>query len=99
MRDTFEISAKCFSYTACCDFCCCLFLPPPIFIASVIAVLEKNDFFVGSVTKRIFFLTLHDAVLAAVEKHQKPDGLQLSSKEVADKLQAKHQKVGYFANI
>nr|XP_038024464.1 testis anion transporter 1 isoform X5 [Anas platyrhynchos] len=67
-----------------------------VFIAgchpSVIAVLEKNDFFVGSVTKRIFFLTLHDAVLAAVEKHQKPDGLQLSSKEVADKLQAKHQK-------
>ncbi|XP_071884627.1 testis anion transporter 1 isoform X5 [Anas platyrhynchos] len=68
-----------------------------VFIAgchpSVIAVLEKNDFFVGSVTKRIFFLTLHDAVLAAVEKHQKPDGLQLSSKEVADKLQAKHQKI------
>ncbi|XP_068516368.1 testis anion transporter 1 isoform X4 [Anas acuta] len=67
-----------------------------VFIAgchpSVIAVLEKNDFFVGGVTKRIFFLTLHDAVLAAVETHQKPDGLQLSSKEVADKLQAKHQK-------
>uniref|UniRef100_A0A8C3CGL1 Solute carrier family 26 member 8 n=1 Tax=Cairina moschata TaxID=8855 RepID=A0A8C3CGL1_CAIMO len=67
-----------------------------VFIAgchpSVIAVLEKNDFFVTSVTKRIFFLTLHDAVLAALEKHQKPDGLQLSSKEVAHKLQAKHQK-------
>lgn len=76
-----------------------VYSPPTIFIASVIAVLEKNDFFVGSVTKRIFFLTLHDAVLAAVEKHQKPDGLQLSSKEVADKLQAKHQKVGYFAYI
>uniref|UniRef100_A0A8C3CB49 Solute carrier family 26 member 8 n=1 Tax=Cairina moschata TaxID=8855 RepID=A0A8C3CB49_CAIMO len=43
-----------------------------VFIAgchpSVIAVLEKNDFFVTSVTKRIFFLTLHDAVLAALEK-------------------------------
>ncbi|XP_040391669.1 testis anion transporter 1 isoform X4 [Cygnus olor] len=67
-----------------------------VFIAgchpSVIAVLEKNDFFVRGVTKGVFFLTLHDAVLAALEKHQKPDGLQLSSKEVADKLQAKHQK-------
>ncbi|XP_035417405.1 testis anion transporter 1 isoform X4 [Cygnus atratus] len=67
-----------------------------VFIAgchpSVIAVLEKNDFFVRGVTKGMFFLTLHDAVLAALEKHQKPDGLQLSSKEVADKLQAKHQK-------
>ncbi|XP_071884624.1 testis anion transporter 1 isoform X2 [Anas platyrhynchos] len=63
-----------------------------VFIAGC-HLLEKNDFFVGSVTKRIFFLTLHDAVLAAVEKHQKPDGLQLSSKEVADKLQAKHQKI------
>lgn len=59
---------------------------------SVIAALEKNDFFVRGVTKGMFFLTLHDAVLAALEKHQKPDGLQLSSKEVADKLQAKHQK-------
>lgn len=65
----------------------------------MIAALEKNDFFVRGVTKGMFFLTLHDAVLAALEKHQKPDGLQLSSKEVADKLQAKHQKVGYFAYI
>ncbi|XP_035203257.1 testis anion transporter 1 isoform X2 [Oxyura jamaicensis] len=67
-----------------------------VFIAgchpSVIAVLEKNDFFVRGVTKGMFFLTLHDAVLAALEKHQKPDGLQLRSREVADKLQAEHQK-------
>ncbi|NXK56352.1 S26A8 protein, partial [Chauna torquata] len=66
---------------------------------SVIAVFEKNNFFDSDVTKEMFFLTLHDAVLVALEKHQKPDELELSAKEYAEKLRAKHQKVEHLAYV
>ncbi|CAM2107433.1 unnamed protein product [Caretta caretta] len=45
---------------------------------SVIAIFEKNDFFDGCVTKARFFLTLHDAVLAALEQNQRPEIVELS---------------------
>ncbi|KFV01710.1 Testis anion transporter 1, partial [Tauraco erythrolophus] len=52
--------------------------------SSVIADLEKNDFFDSCVTKERFFLTLHDAVLAALDKHPKPDELELTTEEFAE---------------
>ncbi|NXC18467.1 S26A8 protein, partial [Corythaeola cristata] len=61
-----------------------LYLFSPIFIASVIADFEKNDFFDSCVTKEGFFLTLHDAVLAALDKHQKPDEQELNTEEFAE---------------
>ncbi|KAM9148444.1 testis anion transporter 1 isoform 2-T3 [Pangshura tecta] len=45
---------------------------------SVIAIFEKNDFFDDCVTKARFFLTLHDAVLAALEQNQRPETVALS---------------------
>ncbi|XP_050812553.1 testis anion transporter 1 isoform X1 [Gopherus flavomarginatus] len=46
---------------------------------SVIAIFEKNDFFDDCVTKARFFLTLHDAVLAALEQNQRPETMALST--------------------
>lgn len=69
----------------------------PFFIASVIADFEKNDFFDSCVTKERFFLALHDAVLAALDKHQKPDELEPTVKEFAEEPLAEQQKVEYLA--
>ncbi|KAM6192042.1 testis anion transporter 1 [Sarcoramphus papa] len=60
--------------------------------ASVIADFEKNDFFDSCVTKERFFLTLHDAVLAALDKHQKPDELEPTAKEFTEEPLAEQQK-------
>ncbi|KAM9595594.1 testis anion transporter 1 isoform 1-T2 [Morphnus guianensis] len=60
--------------------------------SSVIADFEKNDFFDSCVTKERFFLTLHDAVLAALDKHQKPDELEPTVKEFAEEPLAEQQK-------
>ncbi|XP_054660189.1 testis anion transporter 1 isoform X7 [Grus americana] len=62
--------------------------------SSVIADFEKNDFFDSCVTKERFFLTLHDAVLAALDKHQKPDEVELTAKESAEEPPAEQQKGG-----
>ena len=77
-------------------FCCFIYFPP-FFIASVIADFEKNDFFDSCVTKERFFLTLHDAVLAALDKHQKPDELEPTAKEFTEEPLAEQQKVEYLA--
>ncbi|KFQ75319.1 Testis anion transporter 1, partial [Phaethon lepturus] len=63
--------------------------------SSVIADFEKNDFFDSCVTKERFFLTLHDAVLAALDKHQKPDELERAAEESAEEPLAEQQKVEY----
>ncbi|XP_019325878.1 PREDICTED: testis anion transporter 1 [Aptenodytes forsteri] len=60
--------------------------------SSVIADFEKNDFFDSCVTKEMFFLTLHDAVLAALDKHQKPDELEPTAEEFAEEPLAEQQK-------
>ncbi|XP_075377660.1 testis anion transporter 1 [Mycteria americana] len=60
--------------------------------SSVIADFEKNDFFDSGVTKERFFLTLHDAVLAALDKHQKPDELEPTAEEFAEEPLAEQQK-------
>ncbi|KAF1654734.1 Testis anion transporter 1, partial [Aptenodytes patagonicus] len=65
--------------------------------SSVIADFEKNDFFDSCVTKEMFFLTLHDAVLAALDKHQKPDELEPTAEEFAEEPLAGQQKVEYLA--
>ncbi|NXJ36843.1 S26A8 protein, partial [Ciconia maguari] len=65
--------------------------------SSVIANFEKNDFFDSCVTKERFFLTLHDAVLAALDKHQKPDELEPTAEEFAEEPLAEQQKVEYLA--
>ncbi|KFQ84032.1 Testis anion transporter 1, partial [Phoenicopterus ruber ruber] len=65
--------------------------------SSVIADFEKNDFFDSCVTKERFFLTLHDAVLAALDKHPKPDKLEPTAKEFAEEPLAEQQKVEYLA--
>ncbi|NXC37726.1 S26A8 protein, partial [Penelope pileata] len=74
-----------------------------IFIAgchpSVIAVFEKNEFFDSCVTKEMFFLTLHDAVLAALGKNQNTDEAKLTAKEGAEKLQAEDKVVEYLTYI
>ncbi|XP_040508723.1 testis anion transporter 1 isoform X8 [Gallus gallus] len=59
--------------------------------SSVIAAFEKNEFFDSFVTKEMFFLTLHDALLAALAKHQKPDERELTTEENAEKLRAKDE--------
>ncbi|XP_021232667.1 testis anion transporter 1 isoform X4 [Numida meleagris] len=59
--------------------------------SSVIEAFEKNEFFDSCVTKEKFFLTLHDALLAALAKHQKPDEIELTAKEHAEKLQAEDE--------
>ncbi|XP_064354248.1 testis anion transporter 1 isoform X3 [Dromaius novaehollandiae] len=63
---------------------------------SVIAIFEKNDFFDSCITKERFFLTLHDAVLAALEKHQRQEELELASRpterEFAEEAFAEQQK-------
>ncbi|KAM6044439.1 LOW QUALITY PROTEIN: testis anion transporter 1 [Chlamydotis macqueenii] len=59
--------------------------------SSVIADFEKNYFF-DSLSKERFFLTLHDAVLAALDKHQKPDELEPTVKEFAEEPLAEEQK-------
>ncbi|NWH45988.1 S26A8 protein, partial [Fregata magnificens] len=64
---------------------------------SVIADFEKNNFFDSCVTKEKFFLTLHDAVLAALGKHQKPDEQEPSVEEFAEEPLAEQQKVEYLA--
>ncbi|KFQ59005.1 Testis anion transporter 1, partial [Pelecanus crispus] len=61
--------------------------------SSVIADFEKNDFFDSCVTKERFFLTLHDAVLAALDKHQKLDKLEPTAEESAEEPPAEQQKV------
>ncbi|XP_029769204.1 testis anion transporter 1 [Terrapene carolina triunguis] len=53
---------------------------------SVIAIFEKNDFFDDCVTKARFFLTLHDAVLAALEQNQRPETVELSIGEPEQEL-------------
>ncbi|XP_074833535.1 testis anion transporter 1 isoform X2 [Carettochelys insculpta] len=53
---------------------------------SVIAIFEKNDFFDNCVTKAQFFLTLHDAVLAALERNQRPETVELSIGEPENEL-------------
>ncbi|KFZ52290.1 Testis anion transporter 1, partial [Antrostomus carolinensis] len=63
--------------------------------SSVIADLENNDFFDSCVTKEGFFLTLHDAVLAALDKHQKPDELEPTAEEFAEEPLTEQQKVEY----
>ncbi|KFW62816.1 Testis anion transporter 1, partial [Pygoscelis adeliae] len=65
--------------------------------SSVIADFEKNDFFDSCVTKEMFFLTLHDTVLAALDKHQKPDELEPTAEEFAEEPLAEQQKVEYLA--
>ncbi|XP_068774500.1 testis anion transporter 1 isoform X12 [Struthio camelus] len=64
---------------------------------SVIAIFEKNDFFDSCITKERFFLTLHDAVLAALEKHQRQDELELANRpterEFTQEPFAEQQKV------
>ncbi|POI35479.1 hypothetical protein CIB84_000768 [Bambusicola thoracicus] len=65
--------------------------------SSVIAAFEKNELFDSCVTKEMFFLTLHDALLAALVKHQKPDERELTTEENAEKLQAKDETVEYLA--
>ncbi|XP_042743973.1 testis anion transporter 1 isoform X4 [Lagopus leucura] len=59
--------------------------------SSVIAAFEKNEFFDSCVTKEVFFLTLHDALLAALARHQKPDEIELTAEEHAEKLQAEDE--------
>ncbi|OPJ88835.1 hypothetical protein AV530_018986 [Patagioenas fasciata monilis] len=59
---------------------------------SVITHFEKSDFFDSCVTKEMFFLTLHDAVLAALGRHQKPDELEPSAKEFPEEPLAEQQK-------
>ncbi|XP_048781564.1 testis anion transporter 1 isoform X6 [Lagopus muta] len=59
--------------------------------SSVIAAFEKNEFFDSCVTKEMFFLTLHDALLAALARHQKPDEIELTAEEHAEKLQAEDE--------
>ncbi|NXT19446.1 S26A8 protein, partial [Syrrhaptes paradoxus] len=66
--------------------------------SSVIADFEKSDFFDSCVTKERFFLSLHDAVLAALDKHQNPDELEPAGQEFAEDLQAEQQKVDYSLN-
>ncbi|NWQ95471.1 S26A8 protein, partial [Burhinus bistriatus] len=65
--------------------------------SSVIADFEKNDFFDSCVTKERFFLTLHDAVLAALDKHQKLDELEPTVKEFTEEPLAEQRKVEYLA--
>ncbi|NXW06820.1 S26A8 protein, partial [Fregetta grallaria] len=65
--------------------------------SSVIEDFEKNDFFDSCVTKERFFLTLHDAVLAALDNHQKPDELETTAEEFAEEPLAEQQKVEYLA--
>ncbi|XP_075030300.1 testis anion transporter 1 isoform X2 [Calonectris borealis] len=60
--------------------------------SSVIADFEKNDLFDSCVTKERLFLTLHDAVLAALDKHQKPDELEATAEEFAEEPLAEQQK-------
>ncbi|NXN23407.1 S26A8 protein, partial [Nycticryphes semicollaris] len=65
--------------------------------SSVMADLEKNDFFDGCVTKERFFLTLHDAVLAALDMHQRSGGLEPAPQEFAEEPPADQQKVEHLA--
>ncbi|NXA39583.1 S26A8 protein, partial [Eudromia elegans] len=66
---------------------------------SVIAIFEKNDFFDSCITKERFFLTLHDAVLAALEKHQRQEELEFANRsaerEFDEEPFAEHQKVEF----
>ncbi|OXB71098.1 UNVERIFIED_CONTAM: hypothetical protein H355_016983 [Colinus virginianus] len=65
--------------------------------SSVISAFEKNEFFDNCVTKKKFFLTLHDALLAALAKHQKPDEIELTAKEHVENVQAEDEMVEYLA--
>ncbi|XP_019401707.1 PREDICTED: testis anion transporter 1 [Crocodylus porosus] len=53
---------------------------------SVVEIFEKNDFFDNCVTKARFFLTLHDAVLAALEQRQMPEPMELGTGEPEQEL-------------
>ncbi|KAM6237077.1 LOW QUALITY PROTEIN: testis anion transporter 1 [Porphyrio hochstetteri] len=57
---------------------------------SVIADLERNDFFDSCVTKERFFLTLHDAVL--LDKHQELDELEPTVKESPEEPAVEQQQ-------
>ncbi|XP_025909042.1 testis anion transporter 1 isoform X2 [Nothoprocta perdicaria] len=63
---------------------------------SVIAIFEKNDFFDSCITKERFFLTLHDAVLAALEKQQRQEELEFANRSIEREFDeepfAEHQK-------
>jgi len=63
----------------------------------VIEDFEKNGFFDSHVTKERFFLTVHAAVLAALDKHGKPDELEPTAKQFAEEPLAEQQKADYFA--
>ncbi|NXP14910.1 S26A8 protein, partial [Thinocorus orbignyianus] len=60
--------------------------------SSVMADFEKNDFFDSCITKERFFLTLHDAVLAAVDKQRRREGLQPAAQEFAEEPPADQVK-------
>ncbi|KAM4645878.1 LOW QUALITY PROTEIN: testis anion transporter 1 [Amazona ochrocephala] len=60
--------------------------------SSVVADFEKNDFFDSCITQERFFLTLHDAVLAALNKHQRPDELDHTVREFAENPPAEQQE-------
>ncbi|XP_065505794.1 testis anion transporter 1 isoform X2 [Caloenas nicobarica] len=59
---------------------------------SLIAYFEKSDFFDSCVNKEMFFLTLHDAVLAALGRHQKPDELEPPARDFPEEPLAEQQK-------
>ncbi|XP_057260032.1 testis anion transporter 1 isoform X4 [Pezoporus wallicus] len=65
--------------------------------SSMVADFEKNDFFDSCITKERFFLTLHDAVLAALNKHQKPDELDQAVREFAEGPPPEQKEVEYLA--
>ncbi|CAM9836358.1 unnamed protein product [Bubo scandiacus] len=60
--------------------------------SAVIADFEKNDFFDSWVTRGRFFLTLHDAVLAALGKHQSPDELEPAAQGSEESLAEQHKE-------
>lgn len=64
----------------------------------MITHFEKSDFFDSCVTKEMFFLTLHDAVLAALGRHQKPDELEPPAEEFPEEPLAEQQKVECLLN-
>lgn len=85
---------------------CTLGAPPPQcltlcmfwvwFVASVVKALERNDFFDAGITKTQLFLTLHDAVLFALQR-KNTDSSDLSvdeSETVIQETYSETDKVG-----
>lgn len=66
--------------------CLTLCVFPVWFVASVIRVLEKNDFFDTGITKAQLFLTLHDAVLFALSR-KLPESSELNVDELETVIQ------------